>query len=359
MGLNLDLQYFSGEKTEKATPKKKEDSRKKGQAAKSNDVNTAITLFAAFLMLWFMGAQLLQKLMHLVEFLLREGLMFEITEENIHLLFVQLIKESVWLAAPILGAIMVAGIFSNFIQIGFMFSTEPIMMKLSHLDPIQGLKRIYSLRALVELMKSILKITSVGAVAFFVIWNKKDQLMRLSQISLDSSLALFGHLVYQMGFYVSMLLIALSLLDFLYQKYDFEKNIRMSKQDIKDEYKKSEGDPKIKSKIKEKQRQMAMRRMMKDIPNADVIITNPTHYAIALKYDDGKMHAPVVVAKGVDYVAQKIKELGMASSVSMVENRLLARTLYSRTDIGDPIPEDLFKAVAEILAYVYQIKKKA
>ena len=161
-----------------------------------------------------------------------------------------------------------------------------------------------------------------------------------------------------MGLSAAFALLFLSVLDYLYQKYDHEKNIKMSKQDIKDEYKKSEGDPLIKSKIKQKQREMAMQRMMQEVPKADVVITNPTHYAIALKYDEDKMDAPYVVAKGVDFVAQKIKELAKENSIATVENRPLARALYSQTEIGDAVPEEFFKAVAEILAFVYRLKQK-
>ncbi len=357
MPLHIDLQYFSGEKTEKATPKKKEESKKKGQVAKSADVNTAVTLFAAFLMLWFTGKTAAGKLLHLVNYSLQNGLSLEPTEENVQMLFVHLVEESAGIVLPVLLTVLAAGVFASFIQTGFMFSAEAVQMKLERLNPLQGFKKIYSMRAVVELIKSILKISIIGTVTFLVIWNKKDQLMKLSQVSLESALGIFGGLAFQMGFYASLVLLFLSLLDFMYQKFDFEKSIRMSKQDIKDEYKKSEGDPKIKSKIKEKQRQMAMRRMMQEVPKADVIITNPTHYAIALKYDDQRMEAPVVVAKGVDLIAQKIKKIGAENRVALVENRPLARTLYSRAEIGDVIPEDLFKAVAEILAYVYHLKK--
>ncbi|MDN4073423.1 flagellar biosynthesis protein FlhB [Fictibacillus terranigra] len=357
MPLQLDLQYFSGEKTEKATPKKKEESKKKGQVAKSADVNTAVTLFAAFLMLWFTGKTCSGKLLHLVNYTLQNGLTLEPTQHNVQLLFVHLVQESAGIVLPLLLTILAAGVFASFLQTGFLFSTETVQMKLERLNPIQGFKKIYSLRAVVELIKSVLKISIIGTVTFLVIWNERDQLMKLSQVSLESALGIFGGLAFQMGFYASLVLLLLSLLDFMYQKFDFEKSIRMSKQDIKDEYKESEGDPKIKSKIKEKQRQMAMRRMMQDVPRADVIITNPTHYAIALKYDGQSMDAPVVVAKGVDLIAQKIKKIGAENKVALIENRPLARTLYSRTEIGDVIPEDLFKAVAEILAYVYHLKK--
>lgn len=180
--------------------------------------------------------------------------------------------------------------------------------------------------------------------------------MSLALIPITDSLSFVGSLTVRIGIFVSILLLCLSLLDYMYQKYDHEKNIRMSKQDIKDEYKKTEGDPLIKSKIKEKQRKMAMQRMMQEVPNADVVITNPTHYAVALKYDADNMDAPIVIAKGVDFIAQKIKGIAKQNAIITVENRPLARALYNQADIGTEVPEELFKAVAEVLAYVYRIK---
>jgi flagellar biosynthetic protein FlhB len=354
----LNLQYFSQEKTEKATPKKRQESRNKGQVAKSADVNAALVLFFSILFLSFMGGWMGQRLLHLFNHSLDKTLLYNISESSVAKLFGELSVEVAIIIAPVMLAAMVAGVLGNYIQIGFMFSTEAIQMKLERLNPLSGFKRIYSMRALVELAKSLLKIVLVGGVTFYVLWMERDTYLRMSLVSIKSTLSVFGGLAIKMGFAASIVLLFLAFLDYMYQKFDFEKNIRMSKQDIKDEYKKSEGDPKIKGKIKEKQRQMAMRRMMQEVPKADVIITNPTHYAICLKYDEGGMDAPVVVAKGVDLIAQRIKEIAKEHDVVTVENKPLARTLYARVDIGGVIPEDLFKAVAEILAFVYRIKKK-
>ncbi|MFC0188880.1 flagellar biosynthesis protein FlhB [Fictibacillus aquaticus] len=355
----LNLQFFSQEKTEKATPKKREDTRKKGQTAKSADVNAAVILFVSVLVLSFAGSWMGVKMLHVMKDRFSKGLLFDLSANAVQKLFTELLYEAAVIAAPMLAAAFIAALFSNYVQVGFLFSTEAIQMKLERLDPIQGFKRIYSVRAIVELAKSMLKIALVGAVTFYFLYDAREELGRLALVDLGEALSAIGGLVLKMMFAASIVLLFLSLLDYMYQKFDFEKNIRMSKQDIKDEYKKSEGDPKIKSKIKEKQRQMAMRRMMQEVPKADVIITNPTHYAIALQYDGSKMEAPVIVAKGVDLVAQRIKEIAKEHKITTVENKPLARTLYSRTEIGDRIPEDLFKAVAEILAYVYRIKRKA
>ncbi|WP_080846434.1 flagellar biosynthesis protein FlhB [Cytobacillus gottheilii] len=356
--LSLDLQLFAGEKTEKATPKKKQESRKKGQVAKSQDINTALVLLAVFLFLFFAGSYLINILIYIMRHSFQEYMMLDLTEESIVVIFLDVIKELVIFLGPIMAVAMVGGIIANYAQVGVLFSTEAIQPKLEKLDPIKGFKRIFAVRALVELLKSMLKIGFVGAVAFAVLWLRIDEILYLSQKSIGAAMATIGSLTVQMGLFAVIALLFLAVLDYFYQKYDFEKNIRMSKQDIKDEHKNSEGDPLIKSKIKQKQREMAMRRMMQEVPNADVVITNPTHYAIVLKYDEAKSDAPIVVAKGVDFVAQKIKLIAKEHDIAAVENRPLARALYSQAEIGEAIPEEFFKAVAEILAYVYRIKHK-
>ncbi|WP_337019930.1 flagellar type III secretion system protein FlhB, partial [Oceanobacillus massiliensis] len=224
--------------------------------------------------------------------------------------------------------------------------------------PIQGAKRIFSIRALVELLKSLFKIVLIGVITFAVIWIYKDDMLMMSFTTAEDALAFFARVTGIMGISAIIALLFLAVFDYAYQRYDFEKNMRMSKQDIKDEYKNMEGDPLIKSKIREKQRQMATRRMMSEVPNADVIITNPTHYAVAIKYDEQKADAPYVLAKGTDLTAQKIKEIARENGVMTVENRPLARGLYNAAEIGDVIPEEFFKAVAEVLAYVYRLEKK-
>jgi flagellar biosynthesis protein FlhB len=356
--LSLDLQYFSGEKTEKATPKKRDDARKKGQTAKSQDVNTAIILLAVFLFLTFSASYIGDIVFDLFHQTFQEYMLMDLTENTVQVITMDLMKEIAFLLGPIMLVALLAGLFSNYIQVGIMFTTEPLQPKLEKIDPIKGFKRIFSLRAIVELLKSILKISFVGAITFVVLWMNIDRVLSLSFKSVGDSLTTMASLTIQMGIAASLALLFLSLFDFLYQKYDFEKNIRMSKQDLKDEHKNIEGDPLIKSKIKQRQREMAMRRMMQEVPEADVVITNPTHFAIALKYDENKMDAPFVVAKGVDYLAQKIKYIANENDVVMVENRPLARSLYDSAEIGDAVPEEFFKAVAEILAYVYRIKNQ-
>ncbi|MBG9817080.1 flagellar biosynthesis protein FlhB [Bacillus safensis] len=356
--LRLDLQFFAGEKTEKATPKKRRDSRKKGQVAKSTDVNTAISFLLIFLSFFFIGPFMKERLIALIERFYSTTMLMKVSTSNIHQLFVELLQETGLLLMPILGVGMLAGIISNYLQVGFLFSPEVIKPKLEKLDPIKGFKRIYSIRALVELLKSILKIGFVGFATFIALWMHFDEILRLPLLTAEETLHFVAKMTLIMGLYAAGALMILAGLDYMYQKFDYEKNLRMSKQDIKDEYKKSEGDPLIKSKIKQRQREMAMRRMMQEVPKADVIITNPTHYAIALKYDEEKMDAPFVVAKGTDILALKIRTIAKEHDIMTVENRPLARALYDQVDIDQAVPEEYFKAIAEILAYVYKTKQK-
>lgn len=358
MSLVLDLQFFAGEKTEKATPKKRQDAKKKGQTAKSQDINTAIGLLAVFSFLMFGASYFGDGVFSIFKHTFQDYMHMQLTEKTVQIILVQTLKEIALLLGPIMLVAFIAAVGSNLMQVGFMMTTEPLIPKLEKLDPIKGLKRIFSLRAIVELLKSILKIGFVGGVTFFVLWNSIDEVLGLAYKPVAATLKTMASLLVQMGIAASIALLFLSIFDFLYQRYDFEKNIRMSKQDVKDEYKNTEGDPLIKSKIKQKQREMAMSRMMQEVPQADVVITNPTHYAVALKYDEDKADAPVVIAKGVDFIAQKIKLIAGENEIVMVENRPLARSLYSQTEIGQTIPDEFFKAVAEILAYVYRIKHK-
>ncbi|MEI4768561.1 flagellar biosynthesis protein FlhB [Psychrobacillus sp. FJAT-51614] len=357
--MRLDLQFFAGEKTEKATPKKRQDSRKKGQVLKSADVTSAIVLLAVFVFLFFSAGFLRKEIFSFFDVTFTKYMLIEtLTIETTVQIYKDLLMEMAVILLPIMGVAVVAAIAANFFQFGLLFTTEPLKFDLKKIDPIQGLKRIFSLKAIIELLKSLLKISFIGSVTTLIIWMNLEQVLSLSFKTPWDTLSTVGWLTGMMGIAASCVLLFISILDFFYQRYDYEKNLKMSKQDIKDEHKNSEGDPIIKSRIRQRQREMAMRRMMQEVPTADVVITNPTHFAIALKYDDDSMDAPIVVAKGADFVAQKIKLIARENDVVMVENRPLARAMYDQVEIGQRIPDEFFKAVAEVLAYVYRIKQK-
>lgn len=356
--LKLDLQFFAGEKTEKATPKKRQDERRKGRVTKSQDVNTSILLLFTFLILIVFANNTFGQMLELYRYFFTNFTSWELNENTVPQLFNGVALEAAKIVAPILIAAFIAGVLSNLLQVGFLFTTEPLKMDLKRLDPIQGAKRIFSIRALVELAKSFLKIVLIGLVTFSVIWMFKDDLLMIAFSNPENSLGFLLRVLTVMGFAAIIILFLLAVLDYLYQRFDYEKNMRMSKQDIKDEYKNMEGDPLIKSKIKERQREMATRRMMSEVPNADVVITNPTHYAIAIKYDEQTADAPYILAKGTDLTAKRIREKAKEHDVMIVEDKPLARSLYAVVDVGDVIPEQFYQAIAEILAYVYQQERK-
>ncbi|WP_246369696.1 flagellar biosynthesis protein FlhB [Saccharibacillus deserti] len=354
----LDLQMFSGEKTEKATPKKRDESRKKGQVAKSQELPGAAILIASIAILMVFGGQFLTVITHLFTDVFTDRINMEITIDNVMNMMMQYMIEIMKLLAPIFISVVLLAIIASFAQYGLLFASEGLKPQFSKLDPIKGFKNIFALRALVEMFKSLLKMTVIGFLVYSTLQGQLEAISKMHSMSLENILDFASSVTVTLGIKIGAALLVLGVLDFMYQKYEFEKGIRMSKQDIKDEYKKAEGDPMIKGKIRERQRRMAMQRMMQDVPTADVIITNPTHYAVALKYDGTQMQAPEVVAKGQDFVALRIREIAKDNGVLIMENKPLARALFAQAEIGDTVPADLFQAVAEVLAYVYKLKGK-
>lgn len=353
MLLHLDLQLFSGEKTEKATPTKRREVRKKGQIAKSPEISSALTLLFSFACLMVWGRSFIEGCLNIYRHSFQEYLLWDLSISSTKMLFNQLLVDAVKITAPILVIVLIIAMAANLMQVGFMFNFSLLKVDFAKLNPIQGIKRLFSLRSLVELLKSILKITIVAIVLFIIIWKQKNEFLTLGEKNIWDAAGFVGSLILQMGIAASASLLILAVADYIYQKFSFEKKIRMSKQEIKDEYKKTEGDPVIKGKRRAIQRQIAMNQMIREVPKADVIITNPTHFAVAIRYDFNTMDAPIVIAKGQDYLAIKIKELAKNHKISIVENRPLARALYASVEIGETIPEELFNAVGEILAYVY------
>ncbi|MBD8497077.1 flagellar biosynthesis protein FlhB [Paenibacillus arenosi] len=354
--LKLDLQLFSQEKTEKATPKKRQESREKGQVAKSMDLSGSVILLATFFCLLMLGGFMQERIISLFGDTFQHRLNMELSVANVLDYFNNLFIQFLIVMAPIFLVVVVVGLLINYMQIGFLLTGEPLKMQFSKIDPIKGFKNIFAIRALVEFLKSIIKLVVIGVIVYMSLWEERDRILELNHMPVENMLTYTAQLTVDLGIQIGIALCILSVFDYMYQRYEFEKSIRMSKQDIKDEFKKMEGDPQIKGKIKERQRRMALMRMMQEVPNADVVITNPTHFAIALKYEGGSMEAPQVIAKGQDYVALRIKDIAKEHGVAMIENRPLARALHERTEIGDAVPADLFQAVAEVLAYVYKLK---
>ncbi|MDQ1913324.1 flagellar biosynthesis protein FlhB [Paenibacillus sp. GD4] len=355
----LDLQLFSGEKTESATPKKRQEARQKGQVAKSMDLSAAFILFFTFMSFVLFGSFMKDQLLAMFKSIFYDFLLYDPTIENVQTLGTRLLLQMLMIVGPIFIIALVIGVAANYLQIGFLFTADPLKMKFEKINPISGAKNIFSLRSVVDFLKSVLKMSIIGVVVFNTLWGERSQVMELAHHPIEDILWFTSSLTLSLGLKIGLILIVLAIFDYMYQRYEHEKSLKMSKQDIKDEYKKTEGDPLIKSKIREKQRRMAMQRMMQEVPKADVVITNPTHFAIALKYDAEKMQAPMVIAKGTDYIALKIKQIAKENGIMTMENKPLARALYAQVEIGEAIPNDMFQAVAEVLAYVYKVKGKA
>lgn len=357
----LNLQLFAqsaGDKTEKATPKKRKDARKKGQVLQSREINSALVLMLVFVTLRIFGSHMYNEILQYTRKVLTEYPKIEdmFMPDILVKVFVDSVTVFLKVTAPVLAVALLTGLVAGYAQVGFLFTLETLAPKFSRINPFSGLKRIFSPRGAVEMAKAILKITIIGYVAYSYLNGQADSIVKMMDMDVIRIAAMIGTVSINVAIRICIVLIILSLFDYAYQWWEYEKNLKMTKQEVKEEYKQTEGNPEIKSKIKQKQRQMSMRRMMQEVPKADVVITNPTHFACAIKYDAGVTDAPVLVAKGQDYIAMRIKEVAKESKVEIVENKALARTIYDTVDIGKAIPPELYQAVAEILAFVYSLK---
>lgn len=359
--LKYNLQFFAeegpgGEKTEKPTPKKKHKAREEGQVAKSIEITTAFLLVAMFSTIKIFGGNIIEQL---IKFTHDMYALFSLKEVSIQYasgLISHIIITLINLVLPFFVVAVLVSLISNFIQVGWHPTVKPLKPKLSNINPINGIKRLFSLKSIIELLKSILKIGIILAIVYSTIKNYEEVILVIYSIPIIESYKLIADICLDIGIKVGAFFLIIAAIDYSYQRYELYKKLKMTKQEIKDEYKQSEGNPEIKSKIKQKMREVSMRRMMQDLPNADVVITNPTHFAVAIQYDADKYSAPLVVAKGADLVAAKIRETAKEHDIEIVENKPLARTLFYTVEIGDEIPPELYQAAAEILAFVYNAK---
>ncbi len=369
MILAYNLQFFAqegpgGEKTEEPTAKKKQDTRKEGKVPKSKELSSGVELIALFLILKFwvghMGENFMKLFSEIYEKIpayttywngriVRED--YKILINNVYVkLLVQLLPFFV------VGIVIAVGV--NMLQFKFQISTKPLKPKFSKLNPISGMKRMFSKDKIVELIKSIAKIILIMFMVYTTVKDDWVYLVKFYGMPLNQAIEAIGNIVINMGLKISLVFMIVAFVDLIYQRRKFNNDIKMTKQEVKDEYKNAEGDPQIKGKIRSKMREASQRRMMQDVPKADVVITNPTHFAVAIKYDASTGSAPIVLAKGADYVAQKIKEIARENQVEIVENKPLARMLYANVDVGQEVPPELYQAVAEVLAMVYKMQGK-
>lgn len=345
------------ERTEEATSKRREESREKGQVARSQEVVSVSILVAGLLFFYFGGSALLLKTMDVMTAGFREAGRMNLTQDSVSLIIINYIFKGFGILFPLLLAVLIAAILGNVLQFGFMFSSESLQPKFDKISPAKGFKRLFSIRSIVELVKGILKVCLIGGVAYIIIRNEFDHLIPLADQSTWGTFSYISGVCFKLLLVMTVMLVFLAALDYAYQRWEFEKSIRMTKQEIKDEFKNSEGDPMIKARIRRIQREMAQKRMMAQVPKADVIITNPTHLAIAIQYDPTNMQAPIVVAKGADFIAEKIRDIAQENDVPLIENKPLAQVLYKIVKVNNAVPENLYRAVAEVLAFVYEQKK--
>jgi flagellar biosynthetic protein FlhB len=345
------------DKTEKPTPRRRRKAREKGQVAKSNEVMAVVVLLTGLLTLYATGTYLYQGITGLIRLVLGQAHTWDVNMDTIQTFSVKALESFFWLVLPVLLFVFVMAVLAGLAQVGFMFVPALIKPKMSKLNPFQGLKRIMSKRTLMELFKSVGKVVIVGYVAYDTIVGRMTDMASLGHLSAIEIL----HFVCEVAFLVFLkaaaIMVILAVMDWAFNKWEYEKNLKMSKKEIKDEWKQTEGDPLVRSRIRQTQMKMAQQRMMSAVPQADVVVTNPTHYAVALLYEPGQMDAPTVVAKGQNRVAEKIRELAQAHSVPLVNNPPVARALY-QVEVGETIPVELFEAVAAILAYVYRLKNR-
>jgi flagellar biosynthetic protein FlhB len=343
-------------KTEKPTQRRLRKAREKGQVARSKEVSSAGVLLGGILLLMFFGQTILQTLEYAMKRLLAFRVPSEITITYLSEFANGVGAHIAIVVLPLLLATLIFSIVANVMQGGLAFSTESLGFHFEKLNPQKGLERIFSKNGLVELAKSLLLLGAIGFISYQVIRSHLSLFPRLVLMDVRKLFHWTAYVSYEVFVRVAALLIVLALGDYLFQKYRFTEQLKMSKQEIKEEFKETEGDPITKGRIRRLQREMARKRMMADVPTADVIITNPTHYSVALSYKVETMDAPRVVAKGVGFLALKIREVAQEHDIPLVENKPLAQTLYKAVEIGESIPASLYKAVAEILAYVYKAK---
>lgn len=365
MILEYNLQFFAdegpgGEKTEEPTQKKLGDARKEGQVAKSKEIASSVMLLAAFLLLkiWVstLGSQMLNLFDMFYSQIPRFATLYNghIEYKDFFVLVSTGLKRIVIIILPFLLVGVVISFVADLAQVKWAPTTKPLQPKFSKLNPINGFKKIFGVQSLIELLKSLIKIAVMAVIIYNELKEKWRLLFLVYDMPLMQAVSMACDLLVTIGMKIAAVFLIVAAADYIYQKWKFNKDMKMTKQEVQEEYKSTEGDPKIKGKIRQKMQEASRRRMMQNLPQADVVITNPTHYAVAIVYNKDWGEAPVVLAKGADYMAQKIKEVARENNIAIRENKPLARTLYANVEVGDQVPPELYVAVAEVLAAVYK-----
>ncbi len=346
------------DKTEKPTAKRRSKARDQGQVAKSSELTSVAVLLAGLVSLYTMGGFYYTQTSNLLRYFLSNLGQLHLDPDNAHGLSMWVMTFFLKVTLPVMGVVMLAALLENFRQVGFLLATKRLKMDFSRLNPFSGLKRFMSLRVLVDLGKNLAKLAVVGGVAWSTMSSEWGNLPNLADMDLKQGMEYVISICLRLFWRCVLAMLILAILDWMYQKWDYEKNLKMSKQEVKDENKQSEGDPQVKSRIRSIQRDAARKRMLSAVPDADVVVTNPTHYAVALAYKAGEMDSPQVVAKGMNLIAERIKEAARKHGVPIIEDKPLARALYRQVEVGQSIPFELYEAVATILAHVYRSKNQ-
>ncbi len=346
------------DRTEKPTPKRRREARRKGQIPRSREVSSAVTFLTALVFFMACGAYFLDEIHGLFHFFWGSFLFSEISQLTAH----EFATVSMWsflrLAGPLMGLTFFLALGAALVQGGMVLSAEPLKMSAEKINPAKNLKKVFSKRGWVELVKSLALISVVIYLAASVVWNYLDVFQSMIVMDLRTIVSTSGSTICSIGLRIGIFLGVVAVGDYLFQRYSHEQGLKQTKHEVREDLKETEGQPLVKARIRRLQREMARRRMLSAVKTADVVVTNPTHYAVALKYELQEMPAPLVVAKGQDHMAQKIKEIAAKDKVPLVEDVTLAQTLYRSVDVGEVIPTDLYKAVAQILAYVYKLKEE-
>jgi flagellar biosynthetic protein FlhB len=347
------------EQTEKATPKRREEARSRGQVAKSPDLAGAAVFLAGVFVLHALMPAALGSLSAIVQEILwriHEHQDFTITSS--WMLFARGFGALALLLGVLFGATAIVALAVNLLQTGFLISLNPLVPQFNRINPLTGFQRMFSKQVVVSLAKQLLKLAAVAVIIWTSVAGSVNTLMMLGQLPPGSVVSFVGDLIFNIGWKFAFLLVIIGLMDLAYERWQYEENLKMSKQEVKDEYRQSEGNPEAKAAVKRRQRESARRRMMAAVPKATVVVTNPTHFAVALEWDELKMEAPVVTAKGADLVAKRIREIAQEHGVPIMENPPLARTLYAKVELDQAIPPNLYAAVAQVIAFVFKLKRK-
>ncbi len=347
-----------GEKSEEPTPHRLREAREKGQIAKSREITVAFVLLLSYFLFRYLGEFMWQNLTDSARAILQ--LIPEATNFNLPLagyILLLALRGLALVVLPIFGIAFLSTFIAEALQTGFLFSFDPLTPRLERISPIEGFKKMFSLQGLVELVKSLIKIVIVFYIAWYAAREDLPFIIILIEAQPWDAIVLGGSIAYKIAIRVGLFYVAVAILDYLYRRWEYMRNLKMTRQEVKEEYKRLEGDPLVKQRMRDLQRQVAMSRMMGAVPQADVVVTNPTRIAVALKYDAAKMKAPILLAKGERKIAEEIRRIAEAHEISIVENEPLARSIYRTTRVNQEVPSELYQAVAEVLAYVYKIKR--